>query len=69
VLPPKNNDRYSFACFINTSLEAEIECLPTCTGPENPPKYPRESYWDFFQWYMQNTYTHYGKVGAREAAE
>ena len=69
VLPPKNNDRYSFACFINTSLEAEVECLPTCTGPENPPKYPRQSYWDFFQWYMQNTYTHYGKVGASEAAE
>jgi isopenicillin N synthase-like dioxygenase len=69
VLPPKNDDRYSFACFINTSLESVVECLPTCTSPDNPPKYPRESYWDFYQWYIHNTYTHYGKVGAGEAAE
>lgn len=69
VLPPRDNDRYSFACFINTDLAAVTECLPTCTGPGNPPKYPRQSYWEFFQWYMSNTYTHYGKVGAEEAAE
>ena len=69
VLPPRNNDRYSFACFVNTSLDSEVECLPTCTGPDNPPKYPRESYWDFYQWYMSRTYTHYGKVGGEEAAE
>jgi isopenicillin N synthase-like dioxygenase len=68
VLPPRHNDRYSFACFVNTSLDTEVECLKTCTGPDNPPKYPRESYWDFYQWYMSRTYTHYGKVKG-EAAE
>lgn len=69
VLPPRHADRYSFACFVNTSLDAVAECLPTCTGPDNPPKYPRQSYWEFFQWYMANTYTHYGKVKAEEAAQ
>ena len=64
VLPPRQRDRYSFACFVNTSLDAEVECLPTCTDPDNPPKYPRQTYWDHFHWRMNRTYTHYGKVGA-----
>jgi isopenicillin N synthase-like dioxygenase len=62
VLPPRDHDRYSFACFVNTSLDAIAECLPTCTSPDNPPKYPRESYWDYYHWRMNRTYTHYGKV-------
>jgi len=60
VLPPRQNDRYSFACFINTSLDSEASCLPTCTSSENPPLYPTQSYWSYFQWYMKNTYSHYG---------
>lgn len=69
VAPPKNDDRYSFACFVNTSLDSEVECLLTCTGPGNPPKYPRQSYWDFYQWYMKRSYAHYGEVGGKDAAE
>ncbi len=70
VLPPRNADRYSFACFVNTSLDSEVSCLPTCTGPGNPPKYEPESYWDFYRWYMSRTYTHYGKIeSGEEAAE
>jgi isopenicillin N synthase-like dioxygenase len=65
VLPPRNNDRYSLACFVNPSLDAEAECLPSCTSPDNPPKYPRQSYWDFFQWYTTRSYAHYGKVGEK----
>jgi isopenicillin N synthase-like dioxygenase len=65
VVPPRKADRYSIACFVNTSLEAEVECLPTCTGPDNPPKYPSESYWDFYHWYMNRAYTHYGKVAEK----
>ncbi len=64
VLPPRHNDRYSFACFINTSLDSVAECLPTCHSAENPPKWPAQSYWSFFEWYMRNTYTHYGSVKA-----
>ena len=44
------------------------ECLPTCTGPGNPPKYPRETYWDYYHWRMSKTYTHYGKVSAEDVA-
>jgi isopenicillin N synthase-like dioxygenase len=64
VLPPKHTDRYSFACFVNTSLDVVAECLPTCTSAANPPQHEPQSYWSFFEWYMRNTYTHYGSVGA-----
>ncbi len=64
VVPPLKNDRYSLACFINPNFEAVGECLPTCTGPGNPPKYPTQTYREFFNWYMTNTFTHYGKLKA-----
>ena len=67
VLPPREHDRYSFACFVNTSLDSAVECLPTCTSADNPPKYPPESYWDYYNWRMNRTYTHYGKVGDKAA--
>lgn len=59
VIPPSENDRYSVACFVNTNFELVAECLPTCHGVNNPPKYPAESYHDFYSWYMHQTYPHY----------
>lgn len=69
VVPPVEADRYSLACFVNPSLDAVGQCLPTCTGPDNPPKYPTQTYWEFFHWYMTNTFTHYGKVKAGDNNE
>ncbi len=65
VLPPRDNHRYSMACFVNTSLDAQCKVLPTCTDASRPPKYPEQSYSAFFKWYMENTYTHYGKVSGQ----
>ena len=62
VLPPRNNDRYSLACFVNTGLDTVAKQIPSCVSVDNPMKYPEESYWDFYKWYLQQTYTHYGKV-------
>ncbi|MBS27397.1 MAG: hypothetical protein CL566_00490 [Alphaproteobacteria bacterium] len=64
VVPQTGTDRYSLACFVNPDFATVGECLPTCTGRDNPPKYPTQTYWDFFNWYMTNTFTHYGKVKA-----
>jgi isopenicillin N synthase-like dioxygenase len=66
VVPPKINERYSLACFVNPGFEAVSECLPTCKDVDNPPKFQTQTYWDFFNWYMTNTFTHYGKVKAEE---
>lgn len=67
VIPPKDNDRYSFACFINTNLEAVAECLPSCLPESGAPTYEPQSYWSFFEWYMKRTYVHYSDFTNSEA--
>jgi isopenicillin N synthase-like dioxygenase len=66
VIPPKIDHRYSIALFVNTSLEPMCECLPSCHDELNPPKYPSETYWDFYNWYMVNTYPHFGEFDEKE---
>jgi isopenicillin N synthase-like dioxygenase len=65
VVPPRENDRYSFACFVNPGFDTVGACLPTCTDAGNPPRFPTQTYWEFFDWYMKNSYTHYGKLKTR----
>ena len=36
--------RYSVPFFFNATSDYPMECLPTCQGPGNPPKYPAISY-------------------------
>jgi isopenicillin N synthase-like dioxygenase len=44
VVPPSAASgaarRRSVALFLDANYDARIECLPTCTGPDRPPKYP-----------------------------
>ena len=67
VIPPKDVNRYSIALFVNPAFEPTCECLPTCTSPGNPPKYPNESYHEFYTWYMNNTYPHYDEFHEGDA--
>lgn len=59
VIPPRENDRYSMACFVNTNFDTVAECLPTCHDANNPPSYPVETYHEFYSWYMHQSYPHY----------
>ena len=34
------NERLSVSFFVGPPSTAEISCLPTCRGPDNPPRYP-----------------------------
>jgi isopenicillin N synthase-like dioxygenase len=34
------NERISVSFFVGPPATAEISCLPTCRGPDNPPRYP-----------------------------
>ena len=36
--------RYSIPFFFNATADYEMACLPSCHGPDNPPKYPPVSY-------------------------
>ena len=40
-------DRYSIPFFWDTGLESEIACLPSCTGPDHPPRYAPVRYGDY----------------------
>jgi isopenicillin N synthase-like dioxygenase len=39
-----HRERYSIPFFVNANADYVMECLPTCQGPGNPPKYPPISY-------------------------
>jgi len=47
VLNPKGRDRYSLAFFFDPDFDTAVECLPTCQGPGNPPRYPRTTWGDY----------------------
>lgn len=32
--------RYSIPCFLGPNHDTLVDCLPTCQGPDNPPRYP-----------------------------
>jgi isopenicillin N synthase-like dioxygenase len=40
VVNRTGRERFSIAAFLNPSYRTEVACLPTCTTPGNPPKYP-----------------------------
>ena len=33
-------ERYSMALFIDPDFDTMIECIETCTGPDDPPRHP-----------------------------
>ena len=45
-VPPQTetDDRISIPYFFNVDPDHEMVCLPTCTGPDRPPRYPPVSY-------------------------
>lgn len=40
VINRSGTERYSVAFFAIPDFDAEVICLPSCMGPDNPPKYP-----------------------------
>ena len=39
ALPPVGQHRYAVPFFLGPQLDTMIECLPTCAGPGNPPRW------------------------------
>ncbi len=40
-------ERYSIPFFFNPNHDTQVECIPTCTGPDRPAKYPRVAAGDY----------------------
>jgi isopenicillin N synthase-like dioxygenase len=72
VINESGADRYSIAYFHSPNPDAVIECLSTCTGVNNPPRYPPAVYRDLvLEFYRANYFHqkgHRSEVAARVGA-
>jgi isopenicillin N synthase-like dioxygenase len=66
VLNDSGTDRYSIAYFHSPNPDRVIECLPSCTGPDNPAHYPPAVYRDLVLEFYRANYFH--QKGYRSAA-
>ena len=44
ALPPVGRHRYAIPFFLGPHIDTVIDCLPTCQGPDNPPRFPPITY-------------------------
>ncbi len=69
VLNDSGVDRYSIAFFYSPTPSATIECLPSCTSTDNPPRYEPAVYRDLvLDFYNANYFHRQGYTGNRPAA-
>jgi len=55
ALPPVGRDRYAIPFFLGARFDQMIECLPTCSGSDNPPRWPPITYAEWQEyWYDAN---------------
>ena len=55
ALPPVGRERYAIPFFLGPRFDQRIECLPTCTGPGNPPRWAPITYAEWQEyWYDAN---------------
>jgi isopenicillin N synthase-like dioxygenase len=58
VLNDTGRDRYSIAFFFSPNPASVIECLPSCNGPDDPPRYPPAVYRDLILAFYNANYFH-----------
>jgi len=52
--------RYALAFFCDSNIDWPVAAVPTCVGPDKPPKYPTTYYTDYMIRYQQQTYNVFG---------
>ena len=56
ALPPVDKHRYAIPFFLGPHLDTLIDCLPSCTDTDNPPKYKPITYSDYMTWWYDANY-------------
>jgi isopenicillin N synthase-like dioxygenase len=57
AMPPVGTHRYAIPFFLGPQIDTVIACLPTCQGPENPPKFPPITYEQYLLWWYDANYS------------
>jgi isopenicillin N synthase-like dioxygenase len=60
--------RYALAFFCDSNIDWPVAAVPSCIGPDRPPKYPTTYYTDYMIRYQQQTYNVFG-AETEDAAE
>ena len=56
ALPPVGQPRYAIPFFLGPHIDTVIECLHTCQGPGNPPRFPPITYEAYLTWWYDANY-------------
>lgn len=62
-------DRYAIPFFFDAKIDHPMACIPTCMGPDNPPKYEPITYLDYMLWFTRRNYDHVRARDGEEAAD
>ena len=63
VINRSGRERYAIPFFMDCSYGHSMACLPTCQGPDNPPRYPPMSYPEYMAWYRNLNFAHAQPAG------
>ena len=56
VQSPTTRHRYAIPFFFGPNIDTVIECLPTCTGPDGPPRWEPIKYEDWVAYWVDANY-------------
>jgi len=56
AVPPVAGHRYAIPFFLGPHMDTVIDCLPTCQGPDRPPRYPAITYEQYLTWWYDANY-------------
>ena len=56
VINRSGQERYAIPFFFDCAYTTRMACLPTCTGPGNPPRYEPMTYPEYMVWYRNLNY-------------
>jgi isopenicillin N synthase-like dioxygenase len=56
--------RYAIPYFFHPNPDTLIEALPSCTGPDNPPRFPAQTVGEYMAWFRGQNYAHFRKDAA-----